>query len=206
MKYLINLFKIIELSRSQPQTGYVLHSIQQNELSNLAEHHYLVAFIAWQLASNLQNLGAKINVVKVLEFALVHDLGELFGGDISMPYAQINPEARRHAKDFEAENQKFLSKFFGPQADYFKALSAEVLNFHSDEAAVAKIADYLEVTHYLLYMGVTLDSVIDSTKVKIEKMISGIKDPVANKELTNFIEVWAEDLQKGTALDALRGE
>ena len=131
----------MELTRSQPQYGYALAGIQQDELSNLAEHHYLVTFIAWQLASQVKKAGAKIDVEKVLEFGLVHDLGELFGGDISMPYAKANPKARKHAKAFEEENQRFLSKFFGNQSEHFKELGHKILDAKSDEAIIAKIAD-----------------------------------------------------------------
>src|SRR3989344_5119270 len=111
MKHLTNLFKLMQLTRSQPLYGYVVGGVQKNDLSNLAEHHYLVTFIAWQLARQIKSKGANINVEKVLEFAMVHDIGELFGGDISMPYARANPKAREYAKAFEEENQKFLSKF-----------------------------------------------------------------------------------------------
>ena len=75
MEHLTNLFKLIELTRSQPQYGYALAGIQQDELSNLAEHHYLVTFVAWQLASQVKRAGANIDIQKVLEFCLIHDLG-----------------------------------------------------------------------------------------------------------------------------------
>jgi len=74
MDYLTNLFKIIELTRSQSQYGYILAGIKRGDLSNLAEHHYLVTFIAWQLTLYVKSKGAKISVQKVLEFSLIHDL------------------------------------------------------------------------------------------------------------------------------------
>ncbi len=58
---------------------------------NLAEHHYLVAMIGWQLATLVTKKGANIDADKVLHFCLLHDLGELFGGDIGMYYAKANP-------------------------------------------------------------------------------------------------------------------
>ncbi len=116
MDHLAKLFKLLEITRSQPQYGYALAGIPKGELSDLAQHHYLVTFIAWQLALSVQSKGAKINVQKVLEYSLIHDLGELFGGDIAMPYAKANPKARILAKAFEAENQKYLANFFGAQA------------------------------------------------------------------------------------------
>lgn len=196
MKHLTNLFKLMELTRSQPQYGYALAGIQQDELSNLAEHHYLVTFIAWQLVSNLKTAGAKLNVQKVLEFCLIHDLGELFGGDISMPYARANPKAREYAKAFEEENQRFLSKFFGHQSGHFKELGHEILDAKSDEAIIAKLADYIEVTHYKQYVKVFSKFDTDLIKPKLVSMVKKIKDPIAKKELTKFVANWINDLSK----------
>ena len=186
----------MELTRSQPQYGYALAGIQQDELSNLAEHHYLVTFIAWQLASQVKKAGAKIDVQKVLEFGLIHDLGELFGGDISMPYARANPKAREYAKAFEEENQKFLSKFFGNQSEHFKELGHEILDTKSDEAIIAKIADYIEVTHYKQYVKVFSKFDTDLIKPKLASMIEKMADPIAKKELGKFINDWTSDITK----------
>ena len=186
----------MELTRSQPQYGYALAGIQQDELSNLAEHHYLVTFIAWQLASQVKKAGAKIDVEKVLEFGLVHDLGELFGGDISMPYAKANPKARKHAKAFEEENQRFLSKFFGNQSEHFKELGHKILDAKSDEAIIAKIADYIEVTHYKQYVKVFSKFDTDLIKPKLASMIEKMADPIAKKELGKFINDWTSDITK----------
>jgi len=196
MEHLTNLFKLMELTRSQPQYGYALASIQQDELSNLAEHHYLVTFIGWQLASHLKNAGANIDVQKVLEFCLIHDLGELFGGDISMPYAKANPKAREHAKAFEEENQRFLSKFFGDQSEHFKELGHEILDAKSDEAVVAKIADYIEVTHYKQYVKVFSKFDTDLIKPKLVSVVEKIKDPIAKRELIKFADNWIKNLTK----------
>lgn len=187
----------MELTRSQPQYGYALAGIQQDELSNLAEHHYLVTFAAWQLARQVKNAGAKIDVQKVLEFSLIHDLGELFGGDISMPYAKANPKAREYAKAFEEENQKFLSRFFGDEQEYFKELGHEILDAKSDEALISKIADYIEVTHYKQYVKVFSKKFdIDLIEPKLQSVISKMKDPIAKKFLSKFIKNWSEDIVK----------
>ncbi|SRR3989339_342054 len=196
MEHLTNLFRLMELTRSQPQYGYALAGIQQDELSNLAEHHYLVTFTAWQLASQVKKAGAKIDIQKVLEFCLIHDLGELFGGDIAMPYARANPKAKIHAKAFEEENQRFLSKFFGNQSDYFKELGREILNAKSDECIIAKIADYIEVTHYKQYVKVFSKFDTDLVKPKLMEMIGKMKDPIAKRELNKFIKSWTVNISK----------
>lgn len=202
MQHLTKLFKLIELTRSQPQYGYALTGISKHDLSDLACHHYLVAFMAWQLARNLNRAGAQLNVEKVLEFALTHDLGELFGGDISMPYATINPRARKLAKAFEEENQRFFAQFFGEDRGHVKALTKEILNAKSDEALVCKVADYIECVHYKRYVGhlrASRDLPLNAGKVK--KMIAKIKDPIAKRKLKNFLIIWKHDILHGDTLD-----
>ena len=204
MKHLTNLFKLMELTRSQPQYGYALSGIQQNELSNLAEHHYLVVFTAWQLARQLKKLGANIDVQKVIEFSLIHDLGELFGGDIAMAYAKANPKARAFAKAFEEENQIFLSKFFGNEAKYFKNLGHEILDAQSDEALISKIADYIEVTHYKQYVKVFSKKFdIDLIIPKLQLVCSKMKDPIAKRELLKFVKNWSDDIMKNEVSEIL---
>ena len=61
MKNLPNLFKLMELTRAQVQYGYLMSGMRKDQLSNLAEHHYLVTFIGWQLALNLKEAGANID-------------------------------------------------------------------------------------------------------------------------------------------------
>ena len=197
MQHLTKLFKLIELTRSQPQYGYALAGIAKQDLSDLAQHHYLVAFIAWQLAKNLQASGAQISVEKVLEFAMIHDLPELLGGDISMPYAKANPRAYRLAKAFESENQRYLSKFFGSTAKHYKTLGQEIFKAKTDEAIIAKIADYLEVVHYKEYVGMVTAGDIEMSSNKIRRNIKKLKDKVANAELERFVAVWGQEMKTG---------
>ncbi len=204
MQHLTKLFKLIELTRSQPQYGYALTGISKHDLSDLAAHHYLVAFIAWQLARNLNRAGAKLDIEKVLEFALTHDLGELFGGDISMPYASINPRARKLAKAFEEENQRFFAQFFGDDRAHIKAITREILNAKSDEALICKVADYIECVHYKRYVGYLHGSRdLPLNAGKVEKMIAKIKDPVAKQELRKFLSAWKRNILHGDTLDIL---
>lgn len=163
-------------------------------MGNLAEHHYMVAMTAWQLTANVNGLGAKLDLQKVFEFALIHDIGELFGGDISMPYAKANPKAREFAKKFEAENHSYIGKFFGSQGERFNELSTEILDADSDEARIVKVADYMEVTHYKFFIGRFVKEDIDLVAKKMDNMVIGMKDEVAKKELFTFIEDWKKEM------------
>ncbi len=201
MQHLTKLFRLLEITRAHPQYGYTLAEIPKSELSDLAQHHYLVAFIAWQLVRLIKRTGGQIDGEKVLEFALIHDLGELFGGDISMPYAKANPVAREAAKAFERENQKYMAKFFGDDATHFDALSEEILNAKSDEALVAKIADYVECTHYKLYVHRFSPNDVIMVQKKMEEMITKLEDETARTVLVEFVTRWADDLKQGKVQD-----
>jgi 5'-deoxynucleotidase YfbR-like HD superfamily hydrolase len=199
-KQLVNLLKLMQITRAQPQYGYALSGLKKHELSSLAEHHYLVTFIALQLARHLNLVGAKLNVEKVLEICLIHDLGELFGGDISRPYAMANPKARELAKAFEEENQKFLRKYLVTTSD---ELWTDVRTPKSDEAIVAKIADLMECGHYIKYLNQfkPMDSRI--LRKKLPEVAGKLKDKIAKRELLKFIKVWLVEIESKSATEIL---
>ncbi len=205
MKNLPNLFKLIELTRAQVQQGYLLSGIPREKISNLAEHHYLVTFIAWQLAINLKEAGAKLDVQKVMELCLVHDLGELMGGDISAFYAQMNPKARKHAKMFEAENQKYLAKFFGNNTAHFKKLASEVMDAKSDEGVIFKIADYMEALSFKVYVGHFVEADRKFNIGKMAQFTKKIKDKTTKKLMQEFLALWIKDVNKNNYIEILKG-
>lgn len=201
MDHLTKLFRLMQLTRSQPQYGYVLTGMHTHELSNLAEHHYLVTFIAHRLVSVLNQKGAKLDMAKVLEICLFHDLGELFGGDISLPYQIANPKAKKLAKAFEAENLKFINSFLKEDSKDFAELMAHIAEPKSDEALVAKIADYLEASHFLFHNKKAPKNFVRMMSGQLAKFAGKIKDPVAKRELSKFIRGWAKADHSKTVLD-----
>lgn len=188
MEEVIKLINLLQISRIQPQYGYAV-SGGNSRLGNLAEHHYLVTMLAWQLSEIVTKAGAKINTAKVIKFSLLHDIGELFGGDIGMYYAKANPQARTYAKQFEEENQKFLSKLFSNE-DEVLGLTKEILESESDEAHISKIADYLEVTHYKLFNGQLKKKDIELVAPKLTEKIEKLQDEIAKRELLTFVDMW----------------
>jgi 5'-deoxynucleotidase YfbR-like HD superfamily hydrolase len=201
MDKIIDLVNLLEISRVQPQYGYSIGG-GMSRIGNLAEHHYLVAMVGWQLASLVKNKGAKIDLEKVFKFCLLHDIGELFGGDIGMYYAKANPQARTYAKQFEEENQKFLSQFFGDPKEIVE-LTKEILDSGSDEAHITKLADYIEVTHYKFFAGQLQKKDLVIIAPKLAEKVEKIKDTIAREELLKFVKVWEGKMsQYNNYLDA----
>jgi len=188
MDKIIDLINLLQITRAQPQYGYAV-SGGNTRISNLAEHHYLVTMLAWQLAEMVNKKGAHIDVLKTIKFCLLHDIGELFGGDIGMYYAKANPQARTYAKQFEEENQRFLSKFFSNKEEV-EELTKEIMESASDESHIAKIADYLEVTHYKLFNGQLKKKDVQLVAPKLAEKVEKIKNKIAKKELLQFVKLW----------------
>lgn len=196
MTDLIKLFRLMELTRAQSQYGYIVAEIPKAQLSDLAQHHYLVTFIAWQLGLMVQRAGATVDLTKVLEFGLIHDLGELFGGDISMSYAKANPAARAAAKAFEMENQKYLARLFGDGQAHFEALSNEIMAVSSLEGIIAKTADYIELTQYKLYVRHLTPGDVVMAVNKMNGLFEKVTDQKAKTVLKQFVEEWSTELNK----------
>jgi 5'-deoxynucleotidase YfbR-like HD superfamily hydrolase len=199
------LFRLLQLTRAQVQYGYVLAEIPKANLSDLAQHHYLVTMNAWCLGRHLKQQGIAIDTEKLLEISLIHDLGELFGGDISMPYAMANPAARTLAKEFEAENHRYIARFFGDQSEYFAELTEHARQPQTLEAVVAKIADYVEVTHYKLYIHCLTPGDVTMVTKQLITMCQKLEDTAAGTLLEQFIAEWSASLADGKLPEIFEG-
>ncbi len=202
MKNLIDLFKLAEVTRDQPQYDYNLAGVHRSELSDLAQHQYLVTFIAWQLATSIQQAGAELNVQRVMEISMIHDFGELFGSDISFYYAKANPTARKLAKEFEHENNNFLSRFF-PEPSEYQKLVEEMEAQATNESIVAKIADYTEVLLNKHRMGKLLPQDIESNGAVLTSIAQRSNDQIIQTILVDFVNSWKDALPGKSVLDII---
>mgnify|MGYP000925299102 CR=1 FL=1 len=194
MEKIIELINLLQITRAQPQYGYAIAG-GNTRIGNLAEHHYLVTMFGWQLAALVNEKGAKIDVLKVLKFCLLHDIGEIFGGDIGMYYAKANSQARTYAKQFEEENQRFISGYFSNEKEVLE-LTKEIMESSSDESHIAKIADYLEVTHYKLFNDQLKKKDVELVAPKLAEKVEKIQDKIAKEELLKFVESWKDKMMK----------
>lgn len=194
MTSLAQLVQVLETTRSQTLYGFVLGNVQKNDLSDLAQHHYLVTMIAWKIAAQLEESGIAINFRRLLEICLVHDLGELFGGDISMAYARANPKAKKAAKQFEMINQEYLAGYFGKQEQYVSSLFQEAMEPVSLEAVISKVADYMEITQFKIYIKAFESNDAVMMRQKLSERVEVLSDKKAVDQLKLIIEQWFDDL------------
>ena len=203
MEKLHQLFQMLELTRNQPQYGYAIAGIAKGAQSDLAQHHYLVAMIALFLARGSVLEGAKINVQKVLEMALTHDLGELFGGDLNFYYSKAKPKARELAKAFEDENRKFVFSFIEQGAESFLKMSEEFENKSSDEGLLVQCADKMECTYYKVQVGAQIEADIVGIKKSLDSYVEKISDLKLKNYTKKVVDYWATVVEGDSFIETL---
>src|SRR3989338_350171 len=62
------------------------------QIENVAEHSYYVIFYSWMISNDLISKGHKIDIQKVMESAMLHDMEESVFGDLPRPIKKAYPE------------------------------------------------------------------------------------------------------------------
>ena len=123
--------------------------LHQNE--TVAEHSFYVAIIARALCGLLTEKGVKVNTLEVVDKALIHDIEEMFSGDIIQPFKHANSTLRKLIGKL---NEKFVDAAFEglPKklARHFKILWGEYHLEGKLEDKIVKIADRLSLVAYCL--------------------------------------------------------
>ncbi len=104
---------------------------------SVADHSWRVALMAMLLREEKAFYG--IDMDRVIRMALIHDLGEVFTGDI--------PTFQKTGSDAAAEDMLYLDwvqKFPEPQRSEWLELLREMLELKSPEAKVYKALDKME--------------------------------------------------------------
>ena len=121
--------------------------LHQNE--TVAEHSFYVAIIARALCSIVPD--KKINILQVVEKALIHDMEEMFTGDIIQPYKYYDQKLK---KLINRINDTMVKKAFEGLPPKLAAHFTDLWStYHQDkkiEDKIVKIADKLSLVAYCL--------------------------------------------------------
>lgn len=119
--------------------------LPQNE--TVAEHSFYVAIIARSLCSIVP--GGKVDILEVVEKALIHDIEEMFTGDIIQPFKYYDPKLKKLIDEI---NNTMVEKAFDglPRdlADHFTYIWSDYHKNQKIEDKIVKIADKLSVVSY----------------------------------------------------------
>ncbi|MBN1665833.1 MAG: HD domain-containing protein [Anaerolineales bacterium] len=117
--------------------GWLLRGIPPERCESVAEHSWGVAMLSMLLAGEHD---PGLDLLKVLRMALIHDLGEVYAGDI-VPGEAVSP-AEKHARELDSL-QHFLAGL--PNAEDYLQLWLEFEAGDSLEARFVRQIDKLEM-------------------------------------------------------------
>jgi 5'-deoxynucleotidase YfbR-like HD superfamily hydrolase len=164
------------------RTQYVLRwsMVDTERKQNLAEHHYNVAMIAMRYCEVLDSPSHIKD--RVLKYALVHDLSEVFTGDIPTP-------TKKHM------NTALFDKLDARLFVHGKAILTEdeldVVTF------IVKIADLIDAAQYLVKYGMRSNA---------QKVLDGLRDKIQHLGGAKAISVYKEAVMESTtSLDQVMG-
>jgi putative hydrolase of HD superfamily len=93
MKNILDFLLKTSLLKKTPRTGFVWLGIQNPE--TIAQHIFRVAIMNWILGSKVK---PKLNLEEVIKISLVHDLCEVYAGDMT-PYWGLLPSNKKERKE-----------------------------------------------------------------------------------------------------------
>jgi putative hydrolase of HD superfamily len=164
----VNVSQFILNRRLAQVKRYHATPMFQNE--TVAEHGFYVALIGRAICGILEEQGIRINTQKVLEKALIHDIEEMFSGDIIQPFKYSDPSLK---KLIDQLNTKSVDKAFEglPKklVKHFKNLWNDYKDEKSFEDEVVKIADRLSI------IALCLEQIKLGNKFMVEVLKNGLR-------------------------------
>lgn len=118
----------------------------QNFPESVAEHSFFVAYITSVLCQLLKRKKVKIDSEKAVTMALVHDMEEMFSGDILGPFKHYSPEVTGAIRKV---NEFLVKEVFAGLPDQLVSQFVSLWNEEGEqkaiEAQVVKVADRLSL-------------------------------------------------------------
>jgi len=115
---------------------------------SVAEHTFMVCIISKYLC-DVFNISNRDRILKILEMGLVHDVGEVYVGDVLHSVKKMFPEIKRAYKSAELKWLELaFSKSSEEAREYYKSLLIEFEESETLESLIVRLADLISVYIY----------------------------------------------------------
>jgi putative hydrolase of HD superfamily len=159
----------MELLHAFQRVERVAHVPQKDRRENDVEHSYLLVMLAWYLADSLS---LSLDKDKVLQYALAHDLVEVYAGDT---YAFTDDEKERSSKhQREHDAQRRIKKEFPEFADlhdvieHYEARDDKESQFvYTVDKLIPMITNYVQDGRTWKEMDLPFDRAMDQKRERI---------------------------------------
>jgi 5'-deoxynucleotidase len=136
---------LADLARSGHVTRW--HSVRTSRDQTLAEHHYMVTRISNRLAKDI--LGPDLDdsgLLKIMEYASLHDTPELLMGDLPSPL-------KRHIELISKDNNP-IEAIEHEIAPWLTELKESIRKTHPEYLLIVKLADIMDALVFITDEGI----------------------------------------------------
>lgn len=169
LEVLYQIFKLKNLFRQ----GWLKRDVSEAHGESVADHTFGTAMTAWLLANHL---GLNLNMEKVLKMALVHEIGEIYAGDIT----PVDGISLTEKYDLELMSIEKVFESY-PDSHEFVNLWKEFEEAQTAEAIFLKQIDKFEMgLQAAIYKGHGYD--------KMDEFLESAKKVIKKEELKNLFE------------------
>lgn len=117
--------------------GWLDHGIGKDACESVADHSFGLCYLAMLFINEIK---PSLNSLKLMQMAIIHDLGESFIGDITPREKKIFSEKNQKEEAFFANVFPFPNQLFDPKELFF-----EFIHQNTPEAQYIKFIDKLEM-------------------------------------------------------------
>lgn len=134
---IIEVYFEIQSLKNLFRQGWLKKGIEKKFCESVADHSFSTSMLAWLIADNYL---PELDIIKVLKYSLIHEIGEIYAGDIT-PYDNIT-DSEKYELEI-ASVKKVFSKL--KHGDKYIKLWEEFENAENKEAKFIKQIDRLEM-------------------------------------------------------------
>lgn len=165
------LIKLVELTNRFREIERIILIKDSDRKENDLEHSFQLALCAWYVITTNK---LSLNVEKAIKYALVHDLVEVYAGDVFF-YDQEDPKVAQQKKEREADALEKLRKEFSEfqemaeLIDNYQNKAEEESKFvYALDKVVSPINIYLDGGRIWQSHNITLEKLYNSKKPKTD--------------------------------------
>lgn len=170
---LLKFFDDVGKLKTLKRAGWVIRGIKNAE--SVAEHSYRTAILGMVLAKKLKL--TKRQKLRLIEMALIHDLGEAYVGDI-VPEQNI-PKAKKHLLEKKAQKKIFANLENGKY--YYKLW----LEYEENKTKVSNILHQLDKLEMVIQ---ALEYQKVHKQKKFDDFIESAREKIYSKEIKKLLE------------------
>lgn len=174
-----NILNFVEFTHKFNQLKRQLYATGEDRLENDSEHSFELAMVSWYIISTKK---LKYDIAKVIQYALVHDLVEIYAGDTFF-YSD------NATKDKKKENEKNALKRIEKEFKEFPEMIKTIQNY---ENRIDPESEFIYTLDKILpVMNIYLDKGRSwrEHKIRFDMLVENKKKLVINQDVN---DVWEE--------------